>query len=115
RRDRYEKWIGPLKQKYTNYIDYNEYNMVEPIFIESGHFYQRSLFAPNIHSTAQVENKILLNERVFTSSVMGGFQICDNPLARKYFTEEELVIAKTPEEVIDFSEYFKKNIEKRSE
>lgn len=114
RRDRYDKWISSLKDRYTHFIEYNEHNMVAPIVIENDQLYRRSSFAPNIHSTAQVENKILINERVFTSSIMGGFQICDNPLVRKYFTEEELIIANSPDEMLEIVEYYKRNSALRS-
>jgi hypothetical protein len=68
-----------------------EHSAASPEKILSEQFYSRSFFAPNIHTDAQIKNSILVNERVFSSTLQGGFQLYDNRVARKYFTEEELI------------------------
>ncbi|MEH6307017.1 glycosyltransferase [Olivibacter sp. CPCC 100613] len=113
RKVRYEKWITPLKKVLPNFLEFNEHSMCDPKDIYKGQYYAKSLISPNIHTSAQVKHKILLNERVFTSTLNGAFQICDNPIAKKYFTDDELLIAKTPQELIDLCLYYLKHPNER--
>lgn len=113
RRYRYESFINPLKNHYKNHVEFTENNTGDPGYIESKQLYKRSLVAPNIHTDAQVNYQILINERVFTATILGGFQICDNPLARKYFKEDELLIAQNSNQLMEYVEFFRKNPEQR--
>ena len=88
--------------------------MIDPERIESKQYYSRSFITPNVHTEAQIKNKILLNERVFSSSILGGFQICDNVLARKLFREDELVIATDSEDFLEKARYYITEPEKRT-
>lgn len=89
----YKSFIEPLKKEFRNYLEYTQHNMINPETVERKKLYARSYIVPNVHTSAQIEHNILLNERVFTATMLGGFQICDNNMARKYFNEDELVIA----------------------
>jgi len=97
----YKSFIVPLKKEFGNYLEYTEHNMINPERIETRRLYSRSFITPNVHTEVQITNKILLNERVFTSTMLDGFQICDNLLARKYFNENELVIATKSRDFIE--------------
>lgn len=111
--NRYNHFITPLKEHFDNYLDFNEENTISPQKLEVENLYRKSFFAPNIHTDAQDNKKILLNERVFASTMAGGFQLCDNPLARQYFPEDELPIVSTAGEIIDYYNHFQKHPEER--
>lgn len=102
----YKSFIEPLKKELTNFLEYTEDNKIDPEIIETKQFYSRSFITPNVHTEAQIKYKILLNERVFSSTILGGFQICDNPLARNFFNENELVIATEPNDFIEKAHYY---------
>lgn len=101
RQDQFETYIVPLKDELKNYLEFSESNQVNPDRLWAENIYSRSAVIPNIHTTAQVTHQILINERVFTASIQGGFQVCDNPLARKYFPSDALVIAEKPNDFIE--------------
>lgn len=111
----YSSIVPGLKKNFSNYLEYNEHNMISPETIESRQYYSRSCITPNIHTEAQIKNKMLLNEKVFTSSMLGGFQICDNPLARELFKEDELIIATNGEEFLEKALHFAANPDGRIE
>lgn len=109
----YQSFIEPLKKEYKNYLEYTEHNSIDPETVELEKLYSRSYITPNVHTAAQIKFNILLNERVFTSSMLGGFQICDNLLARQYFNEEELIIATDSDDFIEKTRYYISHPEER--
>lgn len=109
----YKSFIEPLKMEFRNFLEYTEDNKIDPEIIEIKQFYSRSFITPNVHTDAQIKHKILLNERVFSSSMLGGFQICDNHLARKFFNEKELAIANEPDDFIEKAHYYINNPDER--
>lgn len=113
RKASYDAFVNPLKKLSNSYLSFHEYNRVDPHIIDFNQLFRKSLIIPNVHTPAQIRYQILLNERVFTAAMQGGFQLCDNPLARKYFSPEELVIAETPEEFSEKFLFFKQNPDKR--
>lgn len=113
RKTRYNATIEPLKKDYPNFWEFTEHARLSPDEILAKQLYRQSYFAPNIHTDAQVQYRILINERVFSSSIQGAFQICDNPLARKYFSEEELIIAQHVEDYREILTYFKNHPKER--
>jgi hypothetical protein len=115
RMDTYQAFIEPLKAKYSNYLEYTEKNLITPGEIHAKKLYQQSYFAPNIHTKAQIDHQILVNERVFSASMMGGFQICDNILAKEYFNADELLVAESKDDFFDHINTFQKEPEKRLE
>lgn len=115
RMETYNSFIAPLKTHFSNYLEYTEHNMINPEKLEADQLYSRSFVAPNIHTPAQIEHKILVNERVFTSTMLGGFQICDNQLAKKYFSEDELVIVSNGADLMDKAIYYHSQPAKRLE
>lgn len=76
--------------------------------------YSSSTINLNIHGDFQSLNGSDINERTFKILACDGFEICDNvgPV-RKYFTEQELVVAKDSNEWFEKIDYFIKNPEKR--
>jgi hypothetical protein len=102
----YKSFIGPLKKEFNNYLEYTQHNMISPEIVEAEKLYSRAFITPNLHTDAQIKHNMLLNERVFTASALGGFQICNNPLARKYFKEDELVIATESSDFIEKTHYY---------
>ena len=76
-------------------------------------FYSQSLISLNFHSKRQKFHNLLINDRTFHIPIFGGFQICDNLLARKFFKDDELIIASNDRDYLDVYEYFRKNYEER--
>jgi len=76
-------------------------------------FYRRAIVAPNIHTKRQREHGLQLNDRVFQIPASGGFQICDNPLVRRYFKANELLMANNENDFLEMTNYFLRNPEKR--
>ncbi|WP_316792773.1 glycosyltransferase [Pedobacter frigoris] len=111
----YNSFIQPLKKSLPNYLEYNEHNMISRETIESKLYYSRSFITPNIHTEIEIKNKMLLNEMVFKSSMLGGFQICDNPLAAELFPEDELIIATNGDDFLEKAHYYISNPDKRME
>ena len=60
------------------------------------------------HEPSQVQGQpVHVNERIFKIYGMGGFAICDdNPCLREYFSDDELVTASCPEEMIEKAKYY---------
>jgi hypothetical protein len=115
RKEVYNKIILPLKKSSSGFLEFTEHNPVSPDQIFAKRYYSNAQIAINVHTKAQLEHGILLNERVFSSSIQGGFQICDNSMARQYFTENELVIANDHSDYNDLLIFYKKNPEARVE
>lgn len=65
--------------------------------------YHQSAISPNLHIFRQKDKQLLVNDRTFHIPLFGGFQISDNPLTRKFFSEDEVVIG---ENAKDFEEKF---------
>jgi glycosyl transferase family 1 len=113
RKDVYNRVILPLKKASSNFVEFTEYNPISPNQIFEKKYYSNAQIAINVHTKAQLEHSILLNERVFSSSFQGGFQICDNLLARQYFAEDELAIAGETSDYNDLLIFYKNNPEVR--
>ena len=109
RRKSYEQFIGPLKSFSKRYIEYTERCPIDPASIKITQLYASSSLAPNVHSESQRMNHAVLNDRVFVSTFMGGFQICDNMLAKKYFTEDEMIISDNPKQYLEYCRYYLNN------
>lgn len=75
--------------------------------------YSSAVIAPNIHSFRQKKHGVLLNDRTFHIPVYGGFQICDNPLVKEYFNEDEMVYGVDDSDFVDKFRYFLTNKEER--
>uniref|UniRef100_A0A7C4XV07 Spore protein YkvP/CgeB glycosyl transferase-like domain-containing protein n=1 Tax=candidate division WWE3 bacterium TaxID=2053526 RepID=A0A7C4XV07_UNCKA len=76
--------------------------------------YSSSTISLNIHEEHQRRNGMDFNERTFKIIASGGFEICDNVAAlRRYFNEEELVIAENTKDWFEKIDYFVRNPEKR--
>ncbi|TKC02909.1 glycosyltransferase family protein [Pedobacter frigoris] len=111
----YKAFIQPLKTTFSNYLEYNEHNMINPRTIESKGYYSRSFITPNIHTEIEIKNRMLLNEMVFKSSMLGGFQICDNPLAGELFQEDELIITTNGDDFLEKAHHYISHPDKRME
>lgn len=76
--------------------------------------YASTLISPNIHEDHQRKFGSDFNERTFNIIASGGFEISDNVRAlRKYFNEDELVIAENTDDWFEKVDYYIKNPEKR--
>lgn len=111
----YDSLMTPLKKSYPNFLEFNEHAPISPQEIFERQLYSKSFFAPNIHTEAQVKHRILVNERVFTSSIQGAFQICDNGVAKRYFNEDELLIAENTDGFREVVNHFRNHPEERLE
>ena len=87
----------------------------EPMFNgqDPSGYYRRAIVSPNIHTKRQREHGIQLNDRVFQIPANGGFQICDSPLVKRYFQENELLFAHNQSYFLEITDYFLRNPEKR--
>ena len=87
----------------------------EPMFNgqDPSGYYRRAIVSPNIHTKRQREHGIQLNDRVFQIPASGGFQICDNPLVKRYFQVNELLFAHNQSYFLEMTDYFLRNPEKR--
>jgi hypothetical protein len=47
-----------------------------------------------------------LNDRTFNIAAAGAFQICDNPLVRDYFNEDEIICAENDVDYIEKMDFF---------
>jgi spore maturation protein CgeB len=104
----YNEIVKPIKKTKNTLLEYNELNPIRPEDIIKNKIYRNSIISLNVHTEAQLKYNILLNERIFSSSLQGGFQICDNILARKYFKENELIISTKFSEIIEYLNFFRK-------
>ncbi|WP_017258045.1 glycosyltransferase family protein [Pedobacter arcticus] len=107
RLETYKEFIEPLKTITANYKEYTEHNKIAPEEVENQALYKKAFLSPNVHTKAQIQFNMGLNERVFSSSLMGGFQICDNNLAKNYFQSDELIVLSRKDEFIDAFYYYK--------
>lgn len=76
--------------------------------------YNQAIVCPNFHGDYQKGEFRMLNERTFQILASGGFEVCDYvPGIARFFRNEDLLIAKTPEEWVDQVKYFVKNPSRR--
>lgn len=76
--------------------------------------YSSSTISLNIHEDHERKFGLDFNERTLKVIAAGGFEICDNiKVIRKYFDENELVMAKDTNDWFEKIEYYIKNPEKR--
>lgn len=109
----YTSLIAPLKKEFGKFLEYTQHNMIDPEIVESENLYARACILPNLHTDAQLKYNMLLNQRLFTTAVFGGFQICNNAFARKYFKEDELVIASESSDFIEKTHHYISHPEER--
>jgi len=76
--------------------------------------YSSSTISLNIHEDHQRKFGSDFNERTFKIIASGGFEICDNVrVIRKYFNENELVIAENTDDWFEKIDYYIRNPEER--
>ena len=76
--------------------------------------YNSSIISINIHEDHQRKFGSDFNERTLKIIASGGFEICDNvKILRKYFTENELVIAEETNDWFEKIDYYMKNQDER--
>lgn len=112
RKQAYNEFIAPIKILSNKYLEYTENNPINPTMEILSNIYQSAVVCPNVHSSAQRNYKLLLNDRTFVIPMLGGFEICDNELGRSYFAEDELAIASTPTDFIELYKYYVRYPEK---
>ncbi|OGG94032.1 MAG: hypothetical protein A2527_09260 [Candidatus Lambdaproteobacteria bacterium RIFOXYD2_FULL_50_16] len=77
--------------------------------------YQNAAIALNLHSYRQKRRMIQVNDRCFHIPLYGGFELCDHPLAGKFFGPDEMAIAAAPGHLVELFFYFLKNPTERQE
>lgn len=109
----YKSLIAPLKKEFSNFLEYTQHNMIDPEIAASDQLYARAYILPNLHTEAQLKYDMLINQRLFTAAAFGGFQICNNALARKHFNEDELVIATESSDFMEKTRHYISHPEER--
>lgn len=107
------KYVSKLKN--IKYFGYDWGVKTETIDIDDvSRIYNQALVCPNFHAENQKGESRMLNERTYQILASGGFEVCDYvPGCEDFFSDEELVIAKTPEEWVDKINYYVKHPSKR--
>jgi spore maturation protein CgeB len=104
-------------QKFGQYFNIDLLKNVRQIKLsidEERKIYSSSIISLNIHEEHQRMFGSDFNERTLKIMASGGFEICDNvKILRKYFSEDELVIAKDTEDWFWKIDYFLNNQDKR--
>ena len=104
--------VPPEDLKIYGGVDWKKFMGLEtkptPPNCDMNMLYRASLLCINIHTLRQKRRHIQLNDRTFNISAAGGFQICDNPLVRDYFSEDEIVCADNDNEYIEKVDFFLK-------
>lgn len=110
------KILGKI-QKIGQFFNINFLKRVRKIGLsldEERKLYSSATISLNVHEEHVKRYGMEINERTFKIIACGGFEICDNAtILRKYFTEDELVIAENEKEWFEKIEYYLKNPEKR--
>lgn len=113
-----------LTDKLQGYIQkFGQYFNIEPLkhirkiklpLEDERKVYASSLISLNIHENHQRRFGSDFNERTFKIIVSGGFEICDNvAVLRKYFSENELMVAEDTNDWFEKIDFYIKNPEKR--
>lgn len=104
-------------QKFGQYFNINFLKKIRSIKLsidDERKVYSSSIISLNIHENHQRKYGRDFNERTFKIMACGGFEICDNvKILRKYFTQEELIIAKDTTDWFEKIDYYINNPEKR--
>jgi glycosyltransferase involved in cell wall biosynthesis len=79
-------------------------------------FYNRTKINLNYHLKSQKEFENEINERTFVISACGGFQLIDNPkILGKYYSNNEMIIARDEKDYIDKFFYYLNKPKERHE
>ncbi len=104
-------------QKIGQYFNINSLKHIRKISLsidDERKVYSSSTISLNIHEKHQKKFGSDFNERTLKIIASGGFEICDNvKVIRKYFNENELVIAENTNDWFEKIEYYIKNPGKR--
>jgi spore maturation protein CgeB len=91
-------------------------------FEDCRNYYKSAIVCPNIHGSWQRGNidefngvpGLMINERIFQVILSGGFAISDNnPIVKKFFTEDEVPYAETKEDFKRLIEHFRTHPDER--
>ncbi len=100
--------LSKFKWLYNSFLDVGSFNEKAP------NLYSSHLISLSIHHLFEEKNGFSCNERVFNAIACGGFVVSDNvQRIRDFFTEEECVIARNPEEYYETVTRFVKSPETR--
>lgn len=84
---------------------------------EENKLYSSAKIAVNFHERGEnIKSHVILNERTFKIPACGGFEICDYvPPLRKYFSDEEVAMARDDKDWFDKIEYYMHHDSQREE
>jgi len=105
-------------QKLGQYFDISSLKRIRKIVLpleDERKVYASSGISLNIHEKHQRKYGSDFNERTFKIIASGGFELCDNvKVLRRYFTEDELVIAENTTDWFEKIRYYFVNPDKRA-
>lgn len=111
-----DRWIGFL-QRASQYLSLRALDRLRaldvPLDLER-EIYSSTKIGLNIHEQQQRTDGEDFNERTFKILACGAFELCDNvAVIRRYFTEDELVLAGDDEWLPTFEHYLRHEDERR--
>jgi hypothetical protein len=111
-----DKLMGYI-QKFAQYYKIKALQNIRDIKInieQERKLYSSSTISLNIHNKDQRRLGTDFNERTLKIIACGGFEICDNiEMLRRYFKEDELVMAKDTKDWFEKIDFYIKNPDKR--
>ena len=96
-----QTYLMPLLERYSAMLCGDHWGQgIPPVpQNQAAGVYARVRICPNFHHDFQKGRQLQLNERTFVIPACGGFEIMDeSPILREYFSPEEMVQARSPEE-----------------
>jgi spore maturation protein CgeB len=113
-----DRFLGYIQKsaQYFNIYPLKKIRRLKLSFDDERKVYSSSIISLNIHENHQRRLGCDFNERTFKIIASGGFEICDNvKVLRKYFNQNELVIAEDTKDWFYKIDYFIKNPNQRNQ
>lgn len=109
-------------ERSEDWLDFAGVSKIQTPFEDTPNYYKSAIVCPNIHGSFQKNETsefaeipgYMINERIFQVILSGGFAISDNnPIVKKFFTEDEVPYAETKEEFKKLVDYFRTHQDER--
>jgi hypothetical protein len=114
---RYCRYLKSIFSQYQGVINGPGWNQDHLVLDRRFHSYIYALGAVgiNLHIPVSLNLYSEINERTFILACCGIFQLCDAPqVLRRYFSENAVVSAETPDDYVEKFKFFLNNPEKRA-